>query len=227
MRTLKEYQRRESKANGDTYNGLEYDSEVVSADGVKITLFTPKGTTGEVMRAAMAEAKSKRVVVGFRLEVPPTCEHESREDHMNCMFCGQCREDLDSNDLCMDCGGVDENETDDEPWLGTCETENCDWDVFEAVPNASGDDLNLCSSCYDAYIIGLNRGMGMIVELPEAMKRARLADALREIRHSPNFDHLMSSEPDVIEAFATGMCQSLNTDLRTTTQFKRILHNKQ
>ena len=37
------------------------------------------------------------------------CEHAPNEDHMICAECGQCREDLDSTDTCMDCGGVDEN----------------------------------------------------------------------------------------------------------------------
>jgi len=46
-------------------------------------------------------------LVGFVM-----CEHESNEDCMFCCMCGQCREDLDSNDICMDCGGVDENEED-------------------------------------------------------------------------------------------------------------------
>lgn len=40
------------------------------------------------------------------------CGHDSHEDCMNCAVCGHCREDLDSNDICMDCGGVDENEAD-------------------------------------------------------------------------------------------------------------------
>ena len=39
-----------------------------------------------------------------------TCEHKEGEDCMICHSCGDCREDLDSTDLCMDCGGVDENE---------------------------------------------------------------------------------------------------------------------
>ena len=38
-----------------------------------------------------------------------TCQHEPHEDCMHCVDCGKCREDLDSEDRCMGCGGVDEN----------------------------------------------------------------------------------------------------------------------
>jgi len=38
------------------------------------------------------------------------CGHEDYEDCMICAECGECKEDLDSSDVCMDCGGVDENE---------------------------------------------------------------------------------------------------------------------
>ncbi len=40
------------------------------------------------------------------------CEHQNHEDHMICQSCGQCREDLDSADTCMECGGVDESQFD-------------------------------------------------------------------------------------------------------------------
>jgi hypothetical protein len=36
------------------------------------------------------------------------CQHDEHEDCLICRECGQCREDLDSDDLCMDCGGKDE-----------------------------------------------------------------------------------------------------------------------
>jgi hypothetical protein len=32
-----------------------------------------------------------------------TCQHKSNEDCMFCVECGQCREDLDDNDMCPDC----------------------------------------------------------------------------------------------------------------------------
>ena len=38
------------------------------------------------------------------------CEHTDSEDHLFCVDCGQCREDLDSEDRCIPCGGIDENE---------------------------------------------------------------------------------------------------------------------
>lgn len=37
------------------------------------------------------------------------CEHDRHEDCMVCIGCNKCREDLNSNDYCMECGGVDEN----------------------------------------------------------------------------------------------------------------------
>lgn len=33
------------------------------------------------------------------------CEHQDFEDHMFCAICHKCREDLDENDICPDCGG--------------------------------------------------------------------------------------------------------------------------
>lgn len=39
---------------------------------------------------------------------PAQCQHKPSEDCMICRDCGDCREDLDSTDLCMDCGGEDE-----------------------------------------------------------------------------------------------------------------------
>jgi hypothetical protein len=38
------------------------------------------------------------------------CDHNSNEECMFCSICGDCREDLDEQDVCMDCGGVDHNE---------------------------------------------------------------------------------------------------------------------
>jgi hypothetical protein len=37
----------------------------------------------------------------------PTCEHAEGEDCMNCVDCGRCREDLDCQDRCGECGGHD------------------------------------------------------------------------------------------------------------------------
>jgi hypothetical protein len=33
------------------------------------------------------------------------CQHSKHEDHLVCTCCGRCNESLDSNDLCVDCGG--------------------------------------------------------------------------------------------------------------------------
>ncbi len=35
------------------------------------------------------------------------CGHRRGEDHMNCVLCGKCREDLDHADMCSDCVDVD------------------------------------------------------------------------------------------------------------------------
>ena len=105
-----------------------------------------------------------------------------------------------------------------------CQAEHCKFEATNTVPTGNGDDdANFCPSCYDAYIVGLNKGMGMIVELPEQMKRSRIAELLREIRHLVEFDEMMSSQRDVGMAFGIGVCSALNTDRRTTEQLKRIL----
>jgi hypothetical protein len=39
-----------------------------------------------------------------------TC-HGETYDCLVCACCGNCREDVDSDDYCLDCGGVDENAT--------------------------------------------------------------------------------------------------------------------
>lgn len=54
-----------------------------------------------------ADADAEPISEGYD---PETCEHAPHEDCLNCMICGQCREDLDSEDVCMDCGGEDESE---------------------------------------------------------------------------------------------------------------------
>lgn len=39
-----------------------------------------------------------------------TCEHKSFEDCLICSICGNCSESLDSQDICADCGGKNEND---------------------------------------------------------------------------------------------------------------------
>jgi hypothetical protein len=36
------------------------------------------------------------------------CQHKVNEDCFICSICGLCREDLDADDVCMDCGGIEE-----------------------------------------------------------------------------------------------------------------------
>jgi len=38
-----------------------------------------------------------------------SCQHKITEDCLVCIICGRCKEDLDSEDICIDCGGVDES----------------------------------------------------------------------------------------------------------------------
>lgn len=49
-------------------------------------------------------------LMGLTRDYFTDCKHDEHEDCMTCTNCNQCREDLDSTDLCMDCGGVDEDE---------------------------------------------------------------------------------------------------------------------
>ena len=42
--------------------------------------------------------------------VTDNCQHGADEDHMFCVVCGECREDLDTTDTCIDCGGVVDDE---------------------------------------------------------------------------------------------------------------------
>ena len=309
MRTIKEYEHRESKANGDTFAGLEYDSEIIGSDGVMITLFVSTGTPFAVIEQAKAEARSQRDVAGFKIEETPTCTHDIDEDCMNCTNCGACREDLDSNELCMDCGGVDENEgfsmasvlfvknmyscrngqklykitlDDAVPWSALivyytadgprktmthisfcnesgsvyglnppggpykgkitheeallrsgykliikqssqCQAEHCTMDGGNVVTTVSGDDIDFCGSCYDAYIVGLNRGMGMIIELPESIKRSRIAELLWQNRYSIDMDIAREMGKEFMIGLANGMCQALNTEPRTLEQLNEIL----
>lgn len=34
------------------------------------------------------------------------CQHQPSEDCLCYSVCGECREDLDSTDICIDCGGT-------------------------------------------------------------------------------------------------------------------------
>jgi hypothetical protein len=44
---------------------------------------------------------------------PNKCEHEPYEDCLICTECGQCKESVDSNDVCTDCGGQDESDNEE------------------------------------------------------------------------------------------------------------------
>lgn len=62
---------RESKQTGDSFAGLQYDTEVGSAAGCVVTLYLPPGVTEQQAQAAMAEARHKRDVIDFyRLHIP-------------------------------------------------------------------------------------------------------------------------------------------------------------
>ena len=53
---------------------------------------------------------AREIVHSYNLAYAEDCEHTDSEDHIFCISCGQCREDLDSEDRCIPCGGTDENE---------------------------------------------------------------------------------------------------------------------
>ena len=59
------FQRRESKHNGETFAGLEYDTELAGSEGVRCFLFATETTTPEQLAAAEAEARQRRDVVDF------------------------------------------------------------------------------------------------------------------------------------------------------------------
>lgn len=37
------------------------------------------------------------------------CEHKPNEDCLICRICGECKESLDEDDVCTECGGKDED----------------------------------------------------------------------------------------------------------------------
>lgn len=66
------FERRESKMNGDTFAGLEYDTELINCDGVCVTLYVTEQTTKEQIEAAKRDARNKRDVAGrfYLVQVP-------------------------------------------------------------------------------------------------------------------------------------------------------------
>lgn len=62
------------------------------------------------------------------------CQHQDHEDHLICLGCGECREDLNDDDYCPDC----------DPTSITC---NCG-DVIPKGPDGTWDDWdNHAQSC--------------------------------------------------------------------------------
>jgi hypothetical protein len=57
------------------------------------------------------------------------CAHKSNEDCLICAGCGACREDLDTEDFCGDCGSGD-------PGVRLVRCEACDGDGGYGVPIA-------------------------------------------------------------------------------------------
>jgi hypothetical protein len=103
---------------------------------------------------------------------------------------------------------------------------NCVNDAVHTVPTVSGDDVKICDTCYDAYIIGLNRGMNMIVELPESIKRSRLAEMLVKIKHDKKsmqsfFGRSAPVNKDYIEGFLAGAQSVLWPSRRAVAKFAR------
>ncbi len=78
------YKRRESKLLGDTFAGLEYDTELAGPDGVWCLLFLPPGTTPEQVQEAKSAARHSRDVVSFRTQRIPAewvePEHKPQKD---------------------------------------------------------------------------------------------------------------------------------------------------
>ena len=71
---IKQYERRESKANNDTFAGLEYDTELAGSEGVRVILYTTPETTPKQLVAAKHEARSQRDVVEFIKVLTPSSD---------------------------------------------------------------------------------------------------------------------------------------------------------
>ena len=95
------------------------DIELMGADIASCCLATDLSMIGFVKDATVwpsltDDPNKVWKTAGFKIIDPAdpddSCGHDDCEDCLICASCGRCREDLDSNDICMDCGGVDENE---------------------------------------------------------------------------------------------------------------------
>lgn len=65
------YDRRESKMQGGTFAGLEYDTELVSSQGVLIVLYVTDQTPQEQIERAKTAARNERDVVRFEVQKIP------------------------------------------------------------------------------------------------------------------------------------------------------------
>lgn len=65
------YKRRDSLLDRTTFAGLEYDTDLVSSQGIAVTLFALPTTTRAQISAAKRDARNKRDVVCFYVERIP------------------------------------------------------------------------------------------------------------------------------------------------------------
>ena len=65
------FDRRESKLTATTFAGLEFDTDLVSSQGIHVTLFITDKTTKEQIKKAKSAAKAARDVVSFSTERVP------------------------------------------------------------------------------------------------------------------------------------------------------------
>ncbi|MFH1184683.1 MAG: hypothetical protein V1755_06545 [Chloroflexota bacterium] len=75
-----QWDRRESKQNGDTFAGIEYDSDLVSSRGCAITLYAPESADRSQIAKAKREARNQRDVVCFYVERVPDAWYP-QDDH--------------------------------------------------------------------------------------------------------------------------------------------------
>lgn len=70
------WRRRESLFNRDSFAGMEYDTDLVSSQGVAVTLFARESATRSEIARAKRDARNKRDVVCFYVERVPDSWYE-------------------------------------------------------------------------------------------------------------------------------------------------------
>tara|TARA_Y100001951_G_C11286375_1_gene268991 strand:+ start:760 stop:1104 length:345 start_codon:yes stop_codon:yes gene_type:complete len=95
----------------DSVDDGEFNVYVLDTDdsdgvvGLDCEVF-PKTHTGKTL-----DEVAREIVHSYSLSYAEDCEHEEADDHIICHSCHKCTEDVDDNDICIACGGVDHSKT--------------------------------------------------------------------------------------------------------------------